>query len=142
MGAVTETDVSLLESLRTEWASLRVKRQNVLIEGSCRATNAALSVLQPQMPESVVWSPTRAFDLPSGDVRTLILKNVAGLSAANQTRLLAWIGGDGSGTQIISTNEHPLFTAVTRGVFEKALYYRLNVMLLRVEPGKVARARA
>lgn len=142
MDAVIATDVSLLESFRTEWASLRVKRQNVLLEGSCRATNAALSLLRPQMPEAIVWSPTRAFDLPRGDVATLILKNVAGLSAANQTRLLAWIGGDGSGTQIISTSEHPLFTAVTRGVFERALYYRLNVMLLRVEPGNGARARA
>ena len=132
MGAVTDMDVSLLESFRTEWASLRVKRQNVLLEGSCRATNAALSVL-PQMSESILCRPTRTFDLPSAHVPTLILKNVGELGAANQTRLLAWIGGDGSGTQIISTSEDPLFTAVTRGVFVEALYYRLNVMLLRLD---------
>ena len=48
-----------------------------------------------------------------------ILNNVAGLSAANQSRLLAWIGRDGSRTQVISTSERPLFEAVTRGVFDK-----------------------
>ena len=133
MGAVTDTDVSLLQSFRTEWASLRVKWPNVLLEGSCGATNAALSILQPQMLESIDCSPTHAFELPRGDVRTLILKNVAGLSAADQTRLLAWIDSDGSGTQIISASEHPLFAAVTSGGFGEALYYRLNVILLRIE---------
>jgi sigma-54-interacting transcriptional regulator len=135
MGGATEIHVSLPESFRTEWASLRVESQNLLLEGSCSATSVVLSVLQARMRESIVWSPTRALDLPSGDVRTLILKNVAGLSATDQTRLLAWIRRDGSATQIISTSERPLFTAVTRGMFEKALYYRLNVILLRIEPG-------
>jgi len=133
MGPVT-TDASLLQSFRTEWASLRVKPLNVLLEGSCRATNAALSILQPPMRDSIVWSPTSAFDVPSHEVRTLILKNVAGLRTADQTRLLAWIDRNGSGTQIISTSEQPLFAAVTRGVFEETLYYRLNVILLRIEP--------
>jgi DNA-binding NtrC family response regulator len=134
MGALTDTDVSLLQSFRTELASLHVKRLNVLLEGSCRATNAALSLLQLHMRGSFVCSPTRAFELPSGDVRTLILSNVADLRPADQTRLLAWIDGNGYGTQIISTSEHPLFAAVTSGVFEEALYFRLNVILLRIEP--------
>jgi sigma-54-interacting transcriptional regulator len=138
MGTVTDTDVSLLQSFRTEWASLRVKWLNVILEGSCRATNAALSTLQPQMREPIVCSPAREFGLPSGDVRTLILKNVAGLNAADQTRLLAWIDRDGSGTQIISTSEHPLLAAVTRGTFEEALYYRLNLVLLRIDPRNAA----
>ena len=128
MGAATETDVCLLESFRAEWASLRLERQNVLLEGPCRATNEVLSVLKPETRESVVWSPTRGLDLPRGEGQSLILNNVAGLSAADQSRLLAWIGRDGSRTQVISTSERPLFEAVTRGVFDEALDDRLNVI--------------
>lgn len=134
MGAGTATDGWLLQSFRTEWASLRVNPLNVLLEGSRRATDAALSILQLPMCDSIVWSPTSAFDLPGRDVSTLILKKVAGLRTADQTRLLAWIDRNGSGTQIISTSEHPLFAAVASGVFDEALYYRLNVILLRIEP--------
>jgi hypothetical protein len=49
-----------------------------------------------------------------------------------RTRLLGWIDGNGSRMQIISTSKHPLFVAVTRGLFDEALYYRLNVILVRV----------
>ena len=62
MGAATETDVSLLESFRVEWASLRLERQNVLLEGPCRATKAMLGVFEGfEMRDSIVCRPTHAF---------------------------------------------------------------------------------
>ena len=35
---------------------------------------------------------------------------------------------------IVSTTAHPLFPLVARELFDEALYYRLNITLLRLEP--------
>jgi sigma-54-interacting transcriptional regulator len=133
MGAATEMDISPLGPFQTEWASLRVNRQNVLVEGSGAATNAALLLLAPLLRDPIVWGGTDSLQLPAGQAGALILKDVAALSDVDQARLLAWIGGEGSRTQILSTSTHPLFAAVACGRFEHALYYRLNVILLRLE---------
>jgi DNA-binding NtrC family response regulator len=45
--------------------------------------------------------------------------------------LLAWTGESGWRTRIISTTPRQLFALVASGLFDAALYYRLNVMLLR-----------
>ena len=63
----------------------------------------------------------------------MILRDVTGLTASDQKRLLAWIGSTGSLTQIVSTTERPMFALVAQGLFDEALYYRLNVILIRVE---------
>jgi hypothetical protein len=133
MNTATVTDVWWLKSFQTKWGILRACRHNVLLEGPVAATNAGLRLLQPQIREPIVWNgPQTPLDLPSGEIGRLILRNVAGLSGEDQTRLLTWLGGLGSRTQIVSTTEHPLFVLVARGLFDETLYYRLNVMLLRV----------
>jgi len=83
--------------------------------------------------EAVVWhKPYAALKLPDRTTNTFILRSAASLSASDQQRLLDWLGGTGRRTQIISTAESPLFTLVEGGLFDATLYYRLNVMLLRV----------
>ena len=133
MNTATGADVSWLDSFRTEWTILRACRHNVLLEGPVPETNAVLRLLQPHMRGPIVWNRPRApLELPSGETGALILRGVAALSAEDQTRLLAWIGGPGSRTHIVSTTERPLFAHVAHGLFDDTLYYRLNVMLLRV----------
>jgi Sigma-54 interaction domain len=61
----------------------------------------------------------------------LILEDVETLTAEDQAELLARLDGARSQLQIISTTEHSLFPLVARGLFDAALYYRLNVVLLR-----------
>ena len=61
-----------------------------------------------------------------------VLRDVAALSASDQARLLEWSDGSRSSAQIVSTTEGPLFALVVRGLFDATLYYRLNIMLLRV----------
>jgi hypothetical protein len=129
----TATDVSWLKSFQTEWRSLRACRHNVLLEGSLSATDAVLRLLQPHIRGPIVWKgPQTPLNLPGGKLGGLILRGVAGLSAEDQTRLLAWLGGPGSGTQIVATTERPLFALVARELFDETLYYRLNVVLLHV----------
>jgi transcriptional regulator of acetoin/glycerol metabolism len=60
----------------------------------------------------------------------LVLQNVSALSAHDQATIGRWL--DTHRTQLISTNPQPLFPLIALGLFDEALYYRLNVMLLGV----------
>lgn len=136
MIAAAVTDVSPMAPYEAEWRILRAYRHNVLLEGPAGTTNAALRLLEPHMREPMRWHrPQGPLTLPDGDTGALILGNVAALSADDQTRLLEWLIDAGSRTQIVSMTERPLFALVTRGLFDAALYYRLNVILLRVGSG-------
>ena len=133
MSAAAATDGTLTNPYQPEWRILRAHRHNVLLEGPASATNAVLRLLQPHIREPIRWGrPHRALTLPSGEAGALILRNVTALSADDQKRLLEWIVRTGSHTQIVSTTDRPLFALVTRGLFDEALYYCLNLMLLQV----------
>jgi len=133
MSVATVTDVSLLALYRTGLRLLREHPCNVLVEGAGNATDAVLCRLQRHLREPIVWyQPPAPLDLPGGETCALILRDVATLSRHEQRRLLEWTGERGSRTRIISTTPRPLFALVASGLFDAALYYRLNVMLLRV----------
>ena len=128
----TAADVSL-DQFEKEWTTLCAKRHSVLLEGSAEATNATLLLLQPHLRQPVAWSqPQTPHQLPSRDAGAFVLRDVAALSASDQARLLEWSDGSRSSAQIVSTTEGPLFALVVRGLFDATLYYRLNIMLLRV----------
>jgi hypothetical protein len=136
MIAATDADASLLAPYSTEWASLCAHRHNALIEGPAAATRAVLRLLQPHVRGPIVWKrPHAPFELPGGEARALILEGVAALTTQEQARLLACLDSLESRTQVVSTTEHPLFALVAGGLFDAALYYRLNVVVLRVEVG-------
>jgi hypothetical protein len=112
---------------------LREHRFNVLVEGDAARISAVLRLLLPCTREAVVWhKPYEPLELPGRETKTFILRDAASLSASDQARLLGWLGDTGWRTQIISTAESPLFTLVEGGLFDATLYYRLNVILLRV----------
>jgi hypothetical protein len=141
MRSDTAADVSLdhLEQYEKDWTALCAKRRNVLLEGSAAATNAALLLLQAHLHQPVAWSqPHTPLRLPRRDAGAFVLRDVAALSASDQARLLEWSERSRSSTQIVSTTEGPLYAQVVRGLFDATLYYRLNIMLLRV--GAVAPA--
>ncbi len=103
----------------------------MLIEGPVAETHALLLLLQPHICKPILWKrPHARLELPGRDAGALILEDVSTLTTEDQTRLLAQFDS-GNRTQIVSTSEHPLFTLVARGLFDAALYYRLNVVLLR-----------
>jgi len=134
------TEALLLERYHPEWRQLSEQPCNVLIEGTVTATEAALQLLQPHIHEPIAWHrPPGLFELPRTETRALILRDAAGLSRHEQRRLLAWMGDAGSRAQIITTASCPLFALVEAGRFDAALYYRLNVLLLRVKPPDSAR---
>jgi len=113
-------------------------RHNILLEGPKAWTEAVLLRLQPHFRAPITRNGSGiAFQLIAGDVGALILQDVDLLSAAEQTRVLAWMGGASRHTKIVSTTARPLFPLVARGLFDDGLYYRLNMMLLQEGAGDV-----
>ncbi len=128
-----DMDASLLNGYYPEWRLLIQRPCNVLFEGTVVDTHAVLRLLQPHLRAPIArHEPPAALDVPSGETRTLVLSDAVALSRSDQRKLLAWMHGKGSRTQIITTASRPLFPLVTAGLFDDTLYYRLNVLLLRV----------
>ncbi len=133
MSAAVAFDVSPLDGHQADWRILCAHRLNVVLEGAPSVTEVILRRLRPHMREPTVWhQPRTRLDLPTREVGAYVLRDVGALSIDDQRRLLAWMGNAGSRTQIISTAARPVFALVTSRVFDAMLYYRLNVMLLRI----------
>jgi hypothetical protein len=105
-------------------------RPNALIIGDKRArapilerivTDAKRPLHRTELPGTLA--------LPESNDGTLLVDDVAGLSADQQMRLLRWLD-DRRHMQVISTSERNLYSLVETGAFLDALYYRLNVITL------------
>ena len=110
-------------------------RHHIMLEGPQAWTDAVMLCLQPHFRPPVMRNPSgAAFHVSCGNAGALILQDVDRLSADEQTRLLDWMSGASRDTKIVSTTALPLFPFVARGLFDANLYYRLNMLLLRVNP--------
>ena len=109
---------------------LRRNRPNMLIVGHDAAVERALARLRPHLIAPIAdWAPR---GVAISAIRTLIVKHVEALTQAEQARLMELSADVECSVQVISTARAPLFPAVERGVFNDALYYRLNVVLLNL----------
>ena len=114
-----------------EWADINRARPNVLLEGPPDTTEAAARFLLSHAFEPIVKIQSgERLDLSAGPC-TLLVHDVDTLNADEQIRLLRWIESAPSRVQVVSTCSQPLFSRVTRGLFDERLYYRLNVILSR-----------
>jgi Sigma-54 interaction domain len=106
--------------------------RSLLVEGPGASTDAVLRRLEPYFREPVMWKRRGApLEVPAGEIGALILQDVDGLSAEEQTQLIRWIDANPR-TTIVSTAAHRLFPLVARGHFDSTLYYRLNIVLLHL----------
>ena len=114
-----------------EWLSMGQLHPNALLEGSDPAVDSALQLLTPHLGEPVVWTDTSlSHELPTGAVGALVLRDVGDLGEEQQALLLNWLDVAPPATQVLSTTARPLFPRVTAGLFNPALYYRINTRLL------------
>ncbi|HEV3056629.1 MAG TPA: hypothetical protein VGY48_00215 [Vicinamibacterales bacterium] len=117
-----------------EWCSVCAARHNMLLEGPAAWTEAVLFLLEPHFRAPVAWRRPRArFDVPTDGCGALVLEDVAALAAGEQARVLAWLDDPSHRTQLVSTTPRALYPLVLRGLFNEALYYRLNVLLLQID---------
>jgi hypothetical protein len=115
-----------------EWHGVCTLRHNALFEGPPQATERVLTLLQPYLRQPTIWtSPPPPLELPTDDCGALVLRDVSAFDRHDQAALLRWL--DGHRTQVVSTTKQPLFPLIARGLFDEALYYRLNVTLLSID---------
>ena len=146
MNAALIADLSRLRRLApdcaTEWDSVNTAHLNVLLEGTRRATEMAVVLMKPHLKKPFFWRrPGEAFEVHCGRRGTIILEDVATLSSDEQVKLRSWLDESRPPVQIVATTTSPLYPLVESGRFDGGLYYRLNVMLLRVKAAPVKPAK-
>ena len=133
MSSVAATDAPVLDGHHIEWQFLSDRPCNVLLEGTAAATDGVLQLLRPLIREPMLWNAPPAMRHPrNSKTHTLIVKEAADLDGDQQRALLAWMN-DAQGSQIVATSSRTLYPLVEAGLFDASLYYRLNVVLLRIE---------
>ncbi|HUK34498.1 MAG TPA: sigma 54-interacting transcriptional regulator [Vicinamibacterales bacterium] len=114
-----------------EWTRVITAGANVLLEGDRRNTDAAILHLLPHLPAPIFYSGAGE-ELSLLNHCTVILRDVDTLPDVEQKRLHDWLGRKPDSVQTVSTTQRSLFALVQDGRFEPDLYYRLNVILLRL----------
>ena len=115
-----------------EWRSLCARQHNVMFEGPAQATEGLLRLLEPHLRAPAIWKGARTpLEIPMDDCGALVVQDVSSLDRREQAALLRWLG-EGR-TQVVSTTDHSLLPLIARGAFDEALYYRLNVTLIRLD---------
>ena len=115
-----------------DWRFLLSSRANVLLEGTGRAIDQAVTVLMPHLRPPIHTCPHWAPDEVPRE-GTLILRDVETLNPHEQQHLLLWLDEAGAQVQLISQSSTPLFRRVVEGHFLDALYYRLNVLYITAD---------
>ena len=116
-----------------EWRVFTKAQPNTLMEGEPVAISRVLRAAWPGLQQPVFSCDADRFVLPTESSHgTVILQRVHDLGAADQQRLLDWLGRDGRRTRLITTSSESLFPRVEDGAFLADLYYRLNAVLLQV----------
>ncbi len=123
-----------------EWRTLCGRQHNILLEGPEVATEAMVAHLKPFLSEPVVCQDAGTpSEIQMSDAGALVIRDIAALSAPGQERLNRWLGEPGNRRHVIATTTEPLFSRVTLGDFDETLYYRLNVIMLKVDAAPASR---
>lgn len=122
---------ALPDSVLLGWLSVQGPRPNVLVECSAEACETAMRHLMTwcSLPFRYCTIPG-ALELPNPARGTLLLKDVSGLTIAQQVTLYDWLTGVQSQVQVISLTTTCLEDLVEDGLFLEGLLYRLNVIRL------------
>jgi len=117
-----------------DWSRVITTGANVLLEGDRHQTDAAILHLLPHLRTPIYYRRT-GDELALLNECTVILRDVDTLCEGEQRQLYDWLVRKPDSVQTVSTTESPLFSLVQDGQFESDLYYRLNVILLRLGLG-------
>lgn len=127
-------DANLSPETLDDLYMVRLKRTNLLVVGDRAARDMVLDELRLTPRDAIVsWRPGQPLDLPPpGRTTTLILHDVDQLTVAAQGAVLRWLDQSAGRIWVVSTAAEPLWPQVESGVFSDVLYYRLNIVCVRV----------
>lgn len=109
----------------------RRRLPNLLLIGPETATRPYLDRLMAS--PSVRACDSTAPYLPCESVQDLVVQDVERLTPDGQEQLVDWLNGPGFHTRIVATSGTSLYPLVVRGEFSDALYYRINMITLRLD---------
>src|SRR5262249_51614931 len=70
------------------------------------------------------------FEAPTEPVGTLVIREIARMTADSQKQLVEWLNDPDRSVRIIATSARSVFDEVDRGRFSDLLYYRINTVML------------
>jgi len=110
----------------------RSTRANLLVVGPEQLVKTVLKLVAPAgKRDAVVQAGEGRLQLPaSSRPSTLVIQDVDMLTTGEQRRLLEWLDGANTRTQVISTASTPLLSRVEAHTFNETLYYRLNTIYI------------
>lgn len=116
-----------------EWDCLTRSRLNALLIGPRHVTGRLVRSVRSHLAHPIIRVfPHMPLVLPRADqVGTIILEDVGRLDMAAQRYLLDYLEGAVPRTRMIGTSTIPLLPMVAAGIFDGALYYRLNLVYVR-----------
>lgn len=121
-------------SLPARWADVTGTRLNALMIGPRIATGRLASRLTRHLVGPVLWvRPPAPFTLPPATrVGTVILRDAGDLGVSAQRYVLDWLTNAAPRPRMIATAPVSLWPMVVAGTFLEMLYYRLNLLYVRV----------
>ena len=110
----------------------RSTRANLLVLGPEQLVKNVLKLVAPTLKRDiVVQAGEGGLQLPASlRPSTLVIQDVDMLTTGEQRRLLEWLDGGSTRTQVISTASTPLLARVEANTFNETLYYRLNTIYI------------
>jgi Sigma-54 interaction domain len=106
---------------------------NLLLIGPDAATREYVDRLMASWPSPIRLCDSSEPLLPTEPVRGLVVRDVERLKRHHQDALIEWLDGAGYATPVISTSGRSLFPMVQQGDFSDTLYYRLNMVTLKLD---------
>jgi hypothetical protein len=128
----TQAQLGALDVSPQDWFVIISARPNVLVEGPERSTEVLIQALATAVHETMYdWNQP----WPKDGRATVIVRAVDTLSDEEQRQVLDLLNDSGNGSpprQVVTTSARPLFPMIHQGLFREDLYYRLNVVHLKI----------
>lgn len=107
-------------------------RPNVMIVAAPTTVARMVSTLSLDLRRRIVERHAAAPESWPVDGTSVLLRDIETLDHAQQEHLIAWLNHSGRRTHLITAVGQSLYPEVKRGRFLDTLFYRLNVIQLRL----------
>jgi hypothetical protein len=112
--------------------TVKEARPNVMLVGAPAAASRIVGALSSDLRRRIVEGCATQPEAWPRDGASTVLRDVEALSLAQQQHLIEWLDEQPRRTHLIAVVGRSLYPEVKRGRFLESLFYRLNVLQLRL----------